>query len=139
MAINIFYDDDFYANFTGDPNTENLIKDNDINYSAVAKEINDRIRSFKKELDLQLINVNNIQENNKKFLSLNLFANDDQNNNDQSNTSGLSVHKSRQIELKCSKQKTNLLNVLNNLNPQTIANLNKTLSEFKACLKENKI
>jgi TolA-binding protein len=139
MAINIFYDDDFYANFTGDPNTENLIKDNDINYSAVAKEINDRIRSFKKELDLQLINVNNIQENNKKFLSLNLFANDDQNNNDQSNTSGLSVHKSRQIELKCSKQKTNLLNVLNNLNPQSIANLNKALSEFKACLKENKI
>ena len=43
MAINIFYDDDFYSNFTGDPNTENLIKDNDINYSAVAKEINNRI------------------------------------------------------------------------------------------------
>ena len=139
MAINIFYDDDFYANFTGDPNTENLIKDNDINYNAVAKEINDRIRSFKKELDLQLINVNNIQENNKKFLSLNLFSNDDQRNNDQSNTSGLSVHKSRQIELKCSEQKTNLLNILNNLNPQSISTLNKALSEFKVCLKENKI
>ena len=139
MAINIFYDDDFYANFTGDPNTENLIKDNDINYNAVAKEINDRIRSFKKELDLQLVNVNNIQENNKKFLSLNIFSNDEQIKDEQSNTSGLSVHKSRQIELKCSEQKTNLLNTLNNLNPQTIENLNKALNEFKICLKENKI
>lgn len=129
MSINIFYEKDFYTNFTNANNSPHMFKENDINYEGLNKEIDEKIRSIKKEFDFQFKNIEDIEENNKSFAQL----------NNMENIPVLSVNKSKEIALKCGEQRRNLMNAFVNLSPETVEKFVKAKIDFQECLRQNKI
>ena len=129
MSINIFYEKDFYTNFTNENNSPHMFKENDINYEGLNKEIDEKIRSIKKEFDFQFKNIEDIEENNKSFAQL----------NNMENIPVLSVNKSKEIALKCREQRRNLMNAFVNLSPETVEKFVKAKIDFQECLRQNKI
>ena len=129
MSINIFYEKDFYTNFTNENNIPHMFKENDINYEGLNKEIDEKIRSIKKEFDFQFKNIEDIEENNKSFGQL----------KNMENIPVLSVNKSKEIALKCGEQRRILMNSFVNLSPETVDKFVKAKIEFQECLRQNKI
>ena len=129
MSINIFYEKDFYTNFTNENNNPHMFKENDINYEGLNKEIDEKIRSIKKEFDFQFKNIEDIEENNKSFGQL----------KNMENIPVLSVNKSKEIALKCGEQRRILMNSFANLSPETVDKFVKAKIEFQECLRQNKI
>ena len=129
MSINISYEQDFYTNFTNETNSQLMFKENEINYEGLSKEIDEKIRSLKKEFEFQVKNIDDIRDNNRTFVQL----------NNVENNPALSVNKSKAIELHCSEQKRKLMNAFINLSPENIEHFLKIKNEFQQCLKENKL
>lgn len=129
MSINISYEQDFYTNFTNETNSQLMFKENEINYEGLNKEIDEKIRSLKKEFEFQVKNIDDIRDNNRAFFQL----------NNVENNPPLPVNKSKAIELNCSDQKRKLMNAFINLSPENIEHFLKIKNEFQQCLKENKI
>ena len=129
MSINIFYEKDFYTNFTNENNSPHMIKENDINYEGLNKKKKKKIRSIKKEFDFQFKNIEDIEENNKSFGQL----------KNMENIPVLSVNKSKEIALKCGEQRRILMNSFVNLSPETVDKFVKAKIEFQECLRQNKI
>ena len=106
-----------------------MFKENDINYEGLNKEIDEKIRSIKKEFDFQFKNIEDIEENNKSFGQL----------KNMENIPVLSVNKSKEIALKCGEQRRILMNSFANLLPETVDKFVKAKIEFQECLRQNKI
>ena len=75
MSINISYEQDFYTNFTNETNSQLMFKENEINYEGLSKEIDEKIRSLKKEFEFQVKNIDDIRDKNRTFVQLNNVEN----------------------------------------------------------------